>query len=682
LAGYHDQLNSSEIKRIKLLNAICLSWYFIIIFFISLDFFLEPDFWTNVMGHIFQVCVLITVQFLQHSKKYVAARISFVTVPFFQFFLFCNFIQPGELIEFFYLLLPLFALLFLDNKVLIFLYLGLSIFLFLVPPFYFEIYEADRFPHIYTFPILFIGSFLTVFYFKNANAKNERSLAEEKLKVEQDKAQIEHQSIEIKQLYEFQNHFFVNIAHELRTPLTLIKGHAINAQKLSINNEVKEKIHAVIDNSSKIEGLINDIIDVTKAENQSLKLSLKTTSVNRLIEHQFNQFKSLFTTKDINFNLSLLDIDHTIKVDLLYFERVLGNILTNAIKYTKSKGAVKITANIKDGYLTLNIIDSGIGLNVEDSIKIFNRFYQVDNDINKASGSGIGLAFCKEIIHVHNGEIFAKPNKNGGSTFTIKLKAQQQNILEPTTLNLTSTSKTTHKETILLAEDNHDMRAYIKSVLYNYNVIEATNGVEALEKLKENKVDIIVSDYMMPEMDGLELVQALKHKKNTTPIIIITARADSQSKLDILELGIDDYLTKPFIEEELLFRLKHSLINSKSRLDIHIDDPEEKASTTNNLVTLAKTIIEKNIDNTFFGVPDLVLELNMSEKTFGRKIKPLTGLTPNQFIREVKLIYVRLLIENNSCQTLAELANKVGMKNTSHLQKIYLERFGTQISLK
>jgi signal transduction histidine kinase/CheY-like chemotaxis protein/AraC-like DNA-binding protein len=488
----------------------------------------------------------------------------------------------------------------------------------------------------------------------------------------------------IKEKNEFQNHFFVNITHELRTPLTLIKGNVFGAKKMEGTTGVQEKLDAILMHSTKIENLINNIIDVTKAEANTLILNIEPYAINQVIQKQYAAFKSLFEENGINFTISLLEKDVEVEIDKLYFERVIGNILINAVKYTPKGGIVTILIKQVNSQISISVEDDGIGIGEGEEMKIFNRFYQVNNDINKANGSGIGLAFCKEVIQLTKGSLFAFQNKGGGATFSITLPMIQSNVI-------TENSKLkihfdTEKPVILLVDDNADMRAYIRSLLINYNVIEASDGLEALAVLEIQPVNALITDYMMPKMDGYELIKQVKEKEYDFPILVITARADVKSKLDVLALGIDDYLTKPFIEEELLFRLRHSLLNAQSRTTFHEEElsqlkEEDSIEPESDLIIQTRVIIEENIENPLFGVPDIVDALGLTERTLYRKVKASSGLTPNQLIREIKLLFVRNLVEQNNFTSLIQLTEKVGFKNSSHLQKLYKERFGTTISV-
>ena len=404
----------------------------------------------------------------------------------------------------------------------------------------------------------------------------------------------------------------------------------------------------------------------------------------QLLQKQYLTFKSLFEEQDINFEYVLPEKNVYVEIDKLYFERVIGNILINAAKYTPKGGHVAISITDTDDQISINIKDNGIGIALGEEEKIFNRFYQINNDINNASGSGIGLAFCKEVIQLLKGDIKALQNKEKGATFKIILPKSYPhtvNMLPKSDINID-----TEKATLLLVEDNREMREYLSSILTDYNLIEASNGEEALEILTNNPIDALITDYMMPKMDGYELIKQVKERKYSFPILVITARADIKSKLNVLALGIDDYLTKPFIEEELLYRLRHSLLNSKNRANYQKEeatlfDKEELTIPESDLIKKGRLIVEKNIANPLFGVPDLVEALNLTERTLYRKIKANSGLTPNQFIREIKLLHIRSLVEQNKFISLNQLTEQVGFKNTTHVQKIYKKRFGTNLSL-
>ncbi len=678
--GTHSALNRHGTKKVRLLNYICVSWYFVLIAKIILNLFFNLDKKQNsflaICSYFGQILVLMLVQYFQYKKRYEIARVLLISTSSIQTFIFCCFIDKGNHIEFFYIVMPLLSLLFLEKKKYHYFFLGLSIFCFSVVPELFHIYPSGTtMQSVLTMPVLFVVIFLMFNYFKNENIRNEIIL-------ESERKQIEQQSNELKEMNEFQTHFFVNITHELRTPLTLIKGNVFEAKKAVAPVDIHKKLNRILTHSNKIENLINDIIDVTKAETNTLTLSPELHLINEVIQDQFLIFKPLFEDNKINFIFSLPENDIYAEIDKLYFERVIGNILINAVKYTSKKGQVTVFIQETDTQISINVEDDGIGITLGEEEKIFNRFYQIDNDINKASGSGIGLAFCKEVIQLLRGEVIAFKNNIGGTTFSITLPKVIIDTVDakPQTANTIDVEK----PTLLLVDDNTEMREYLNSLLTDYNVIEANNGMEALGILEEQPVDALITDYMMPVMDGYELVRQVKERKYNFPILVITARADIKSKLDVLALGIDDYLTKPFVEEELIYRLRHSLLNAKNRTNYQKEDSalfqkEELAIPESDLIKKSRLIVEENIDNPLFGVPNLVEALNLTERTLYRKIKATAGLTPNQFIREIKLLHVRSLIEQDRSISISQLTKKVGLKNTSHLHKMYKERFGTNL---
>lgn len=680
--GVASNLTKSEKKLVKLLNYITIT--LVIILALKIILFFSPyrspgDSLLVCYAYFAQFFSLIFVFVFQYKERYTVARLLFFIITSFQTFIFCNYLDKGNLVELFYIVMPLLSILFLKNKGYHYFFLLLALFCCSVVPEWYGLYPT-RTESVFTIPTLYVVVFFMFSYFKNENTKNEHALEDERKQIEKDKNKIEQQSNELKQLNEFQTHFFINITHELRTPLTLIKGNVFGAKKAKSLNETQEKLDRILTNSTKIENLINDIIDVSKAETNTLTLNWELYGINQIIQKQYLAFKPLFEEKEIDFEYHVPEKNIYVDLDKLYFERVIGNVLVNAIKYTPKGGNVKISITETNNELSINIKDNGIGIALGEEEKIFNRFYQVNNDINSANGSGIGLAFCKEVVQLLKGNIKASQNNDKGTTFSITLpKAVKNNDVE---IPLTNIVIDLQKPTVLLVDDNVEMREYLSSVLTEYNIIEANNGVEALEVLKDNKIDALVTDYMMPKMNGYELIEHVKEKQYSFPILVITARADVKSKLNILALGIDDYLTKPFIEEELVYRLQNSLANAKSRTTFQQEalfTKDEIDVEDNKLIQKSKNIVEQNIGNLNFGVPDMVEALNITERTLYRKIKANSGLTPNQFIREIKLLHVRALVEQNKTVSLNQLTEKVGLKNSSHLQKLYKERFGTEL---
>lgn len=373
-----------------------------------------------------------------------------------------------------------------------------------------------------------------------------------------------------------------------------------------------------------------------------------------------------------------------------YFERALNNVILNALKYTDKNGNVTLQINEEKESITISIKDDGIGMEAEDLALIFNRFYQAKNHINKSGGSGVGLAFSKEIIENIGGKITVSSSPGKGSTFNILLpkfqNEQEENSVKAKQLTkferLEHFSSANKKTCVLIVDDSYDMRHYVKDVLKEYDCLEAEDGLEALEKIKTNAVDFIVTDYMMPKMDGLELITRLKSMHHLAPILMLTARADSQIKLSILRLGIDDYLLKPFEEEELKIRIKNAVINNKKRTQYQLDqkiDLSNKDPKDDWIESMQTYIFEQSGKNKFTQA-DIAEHFNVSISSLFRRIKSETGLSPNELITEVRLQKAKHLLESRQVHSLKHLVLEVGFKHASYFSKKYYERFGSKPS--
>lgn len=689
--GIHNDLTKNEEKLVRLLNYICVTWYSIIIFFGISDYFFEVNYLSILAGHVIQFFLLMNVQYLQYKQKYKAARILFVSASYMQFFIFCNFILPGNLIEFFYILIPLFSLLFLNDKKFHYFFLLLVIVSFTVPRYCVDIYDNKIFATPTTMPILFIAIFLLVNYFKNLNIKSEERLKNQRNEVFKDKQIIEEQKKELEEVNRFQQQFFVNVAHEIRTPLTIIKGNTskILKQKESEYEAFKKELFTIEKQTAKIQNIVNDVMDLTRLDAENFNLNTSPNLASQLVYSTFQSFTSLFENKSISFSFE----DHTnstilINMDLVFIERALNNILINALKYTDEGGKVSIELHQQIDNLIISIQDDGIGICKEDLDKIFNRFYQADNSINRAGGSGIGLSFSKEIIALHQGNIEVVSQLETGSSFIITLPiagTQEIEAIEQTENKSSSTNQkhesfNSLKTTILLVEDNKDMSLYIKDLLNDFNIIEAQNGIEALELLKLHKIDLILSDYMMPKMNGYELVSELRKLQTDIPIIILTARADLDAKINILRLGIDDYITKPFENEELILRIENSLKNHSLKKEFIVEEKILASCLENDHFILElKNYITENCTDISFGLPEICDHFALSTSSLFRKVKAASGLSPKEFIVEVKLHLARTIIETNPPSSLKELAFQLGYVNYSHFGKLYLKRFGVEL---
>lgn len=675
--GINQGTPNEEIKRIRLLNVFCICWVGFLILFASLDSVFMQNPKNNLICHglssVFVICVFV----LQYLRRYLLARFLYIISSILVYMAFANILEPNSLMEYFLILIPMLSSLFIDHKLINWGILCISFMCFYIPILYFDHYKGIALMPIPNF-ILFFSVFVIVNYFKNLNHKNEKLLEKQRNEALNAKEQIEIQQKELEDLYAFQSHFMVNLSHEIRTPLTLIKS-GTNQLRKERDESVITVINDRIDqNAEKIKHLVDNIIDIAKMNSNKLEMNRKLFHILPFALKISSSFDSIFRQKGIHFFIQKTDIDENLLVnaDKVYLERALSNLIMNAQKYCTQGDTVTIRLSADQNIFKFQIEDTGCGIPLEDLDKIFLPFYRAQNSINQAGGSGIGLSFAKEVIVLHEGSIEVSSVLHEGATFTIVLPylVSEKPLVEQASTLQSSISKQFKNAKVLLVEDNTEMQAYLKNILNPFQLSLAANGRHGLEVIQNLSPDIIITDYMMPEMDGYEFIKEAKRLGHDCPVIVLTARMDDTAKLDFLRLGIDDYLTKPFNEEELLIRIENSLNNNLSRKSAL--PATEEASLTDDLVRDSHNIILKHLDTFEFGVNDLAELMCMTERTLNRKLKALTGLSPNGFIREVKLTEAKRLLESGENISLKEITMKVGFKNSSHFSTLYEARFG------
>lgn len=673
--GADKNTNQNELKKIKLLHIFCNTWHLFTIFSFVEDYIKDQ---LILISYPIMLALVISVQLLQYYKKFNIARIVFIVSLTITAFIFSNYIYKAELLEYYFLLPFAISLIYIDSKkvnVIVFVICLLGLFL---PNLYFKHYPFSVFNN-QNVPFLFLSLFIIINYFKDLNLKNEKALEERKQ--------------ELENINNFQSQFFINISHEIRTPLTLIKGEIEQLedyeQDLPNIKNIKQGLHNEV---NKISAMVNDVLDLSKIEASNFALNLKTISITELLQKLYLSFETIFKQKNINFNLKPYTHNYFIIADSIHIERAINNIIINASKYTDTNDNVTLNIYPEDNNIIISIADTGIGISQADIDKVCNQFYQVKNHINNSGGSGIGLSFTKEIINLHHGTLHIESEVGFGSTFKIilPLKATKplnsiisiENTSENTLINTLKPIKK-REDLFLVVDDNLKMRHYIIRILnkYSYNSLQAENGIEALDILKNNTIHCIITDYMMPKMDGFNFVKSLKEQKIDIPVLMLTARHDNQSRLNIFRLGIDDYLTKPFENEELIIRIENTLKNYKKR-NLYIN--QENISTTeiedtNSWIDSVEKFISEHCSSIEFKQNDIAEYFNMSNSTLYRKIKVSKGLTPAKLITEIKLQKAREIIENNNTAiSLKQLALEVGFQHTSHFSTIYYNRFGSR----
>lgn len=553
------------------------------------------------------------------------------------------------------------------------------------------------------FLVVVFSVILIIVYRKRQNAK--RMLLSEQLK---------NKKIEAERLLELdhlKSRFFANIAHEFRTPLTLITGPVENLLEEVRNKYYKDQLTLVKKNASRLLRLINQLLDLSKLESGITKLELSKQDFISFIKGITFSFQSLADEKDIRLEIHS-DIDSRLMdFDRDKLEKIMYNLLSNAFKFTPQLGKIsvvldKIKKEEKD-WMRVKISDTGVGIPGKDLPMIFNRFYQSDNaQTRNVEGSGIGLALTKELVELHGGEIMAE-SVLGISTsiyFTLPIKNQETveiSFTEETNLVISEIDDLIvnaplserpeallgmieKSEIVLVIEDNAEVRNFIRSSLSGaYQILEASNGDEGLLIAKEQVPDIIISDVMMPGKDGYETCRLLKQDEKTShiPVILLTAKSGIESKLEGLETGADDYLSKPFNTRELLVRIKNLLTSRKKLrekyLDIVLENKanEKVAPIEDAFLTRIREIVESHLDDELFSIEDLSREVGMSRTQVHRKLKALTNQSASQFMRMVRLHHAKSLLKKGR-YNVSEVAYKVGFNSSTYFSTCYAEFYG------
>ena len=512
------------------------------------------------------------------------------------------------------------------------------------------------------------------------------------------------------EVYNMKQDFFTNISHEIRTPVTLILSSInklIKNDDLS-DNQQQNPFGTIKKNGEYLLNLVNELLDYRKLEHHQIKLKVFKSDWVKFSQEIYLSFKEFAYQKDIKLEFESSSPTIELWFDKNQMEKVLYNLFSNALKFTNTGGSIKLTITQTDNEVQLELVDEGIGISKKHLSKIFNRFYQANKTkSDNGAGFGLGLTISNEIIKLHQGDISVKSKKGAGSTFTITLKKgnsfyHESEISESETndelienyftsepikikeIILESSSFKSKEQTLLIVEDNIDIANYIDELLSDeFTILRASNGKQGLDMALEKSPDLIISDVMMPIMDGIELTNTLKTNVNTShiPIILLTARASFTHKMEGYETGADDYVTKPFNESLLRARIKNIL---KNRSLLH-----EKfySEDTNNIGDFIKNkidqefienlglLIEKNIDSENLSVVFVAQELGMSHSVLYKKLKIITGLSLVEYLRDYRLKKAKELLKTNQF-SIAEVCFKVGYSDRKYFSKLFKERFG------
>ncbi|TFF38524.1 hybrid sensor histidine kinase/response regulator transcription factor [Mucilaginibacter psychrotolerans] len=533
----------------------------------------------------------------------------------------------------------------------------------------------------------------------------EKEKQEAKLIIEQERQEIKR----MQELDQLKTKFLTNVSHEFRTPLSLIMA-PVDKMLTRAGPEQHQQLNMIRKNARRLLNLVNQLLDFRKMEVQELKLHSRPGDIIRFISEVSLSFTDIAEEKKIDFVFDTTVESLFTSFDHDKIERILFNLISNAFKFTSAGGKVSVLLNVEKGACSgacveIKVIDTGIGIPLEKQNKIFERFFQHDipeSMINQ--GSGIGLAITREFVKMHGGEIAVESEPDRGSSFIIKLpvaisadkqivtladeEADSENLADVPHHESKATPKQEHTNkmpVVLLVEDNDDFRFYLKDNLKDiFFLIEASNGREGWQKALSQHPDIIVSDISMPEMSGIELCQKLKNDKRTShiPVVLLTALTGEAEQVKGLEIGANEYMTKPFNFEILISKIKNILTlrdtykrTYKKQMDVQLQETPLQNEDEKLLRSIVE-YIELNIANDSLSVEELSRQMNMSRGSLYNKVLMLTGKSPIEFIRAIRLKKAVYLLEHSQ-MTISQICYEVGFNTPKYFTKLFKEEYNT-----
>lgn len=563
--------------------------------------------------------------------------------------------------------------------------------------------EIEILPPFYKSPLAYITYivFLSILLFYLVKSYDRRIKLQASLAYEQKHLQ------DVEMLNQSKLRFFTNISHEFRTPLTVIMGQLNSLiNKPGFTSDVYDMILSAYRNSSQLKELISELLDFRKQEQGHMTISPSKQNIVEFVKENFILFEEYAKTKDISFTFESTIEELDVWYDARQLQKVINNLLSNAFKYTPSGGVIGLSIHHNESECCILVSDNGEGIKKEDLDRIFERFYQVEGQ--DYPGSGIGLALSKGITELHKGKLEVESVFGEGSLFKITLPlgcnhftpdqinsgtvkdtidGQTTKRIKEFTLKQSDSSvihKAPSDTRILIVEDNEDLRNMLVSIFTPFYItISASDGQIGLEKVYEEKPDIILSDIVMPNMTGIELCKAVKSDINIChiPFVLLTAKTSIDHTLEGLGIGADDYITKPFDVEVLLSRCNNLIAGRRLLLQVFSKQPEMEIlqlasnSLDKQLIEQAIDIVERNLDNLDFSIYDFSRQMAMSRTNLFTKIKALTGQTPNAFITTIRLKKAAYLLKNRLDLNISEISVITGFSTSHYFSKCFKDAY-------
>lgn len=524
-------------------------------------------------------------------------------------------------------------------------------------------------------------------------------------KLHQELRRQEFETHHLREVEKIKSRFFTNLSHEFRTPLLLIKGPLEQLIEGKAKGNLLEYYQMIKRNADRLHNLIDQLLELSQLEAENIPLNAQSQNIVSIVRNCLNNFIPLAHQKNIELNFNSIYDDITISVDKDKLEKIINNLLSNAFKFTPQYGEIsveiKTDINEQSGTLKIIVSDTGVGISEEHLPRIFDRFYQIEESENKSNGFGIGLALVKELISIHQWDIKVKSKIGEGTEFSIIIPLTNEEYNKIISVNIDElivednliadvseekeiSSNEKEKSSILFIDDSEDIRQYISLLLKPlFNLFVCSNAKDGIETAINHSPDLIISDVMMPEMDGNEFCRIIKTDFRTShiPVILLTVKATLDSKIEGLETGADDYIVKPFESEELLARIKNlieqrKILREKFSKEIYIKpDTLVPNILDKEFIQKVTEAIEKKIYDFNFDSEKLAQEVGVSRSQLNRKIKALTGQGPGEYIRSIKLKKAAQMILENKFG-ITQIALEIGFASPAHFTKAFKKHFG------
>jgi signal transduction histidine kinase/DNA-binding response OmpR family regulator len=497
-----------------------------------------------------------------------------------------------------------------------------------------------------------------------------------------------HQKKRIKEeLEKAKSSFFSNIAHEFKTPLSLVIAPLEDLVEKAETPEEKEKLALASRNAHHVLNLINQLMDVAKLEDKRMPFHAAYGNLVEFLESIIQNMQHFASQKNMKLHFESSEQELYIHFDKDKMQKVFENLLSNAVKYSPVRSKADVFLNTEDDTVRITVKDYGNGIPEDELKNIFDKFYRASNsDKQSAAGTGIGLSLAREFVEMHGGEITVESEVNRGSVFTIWLPLNKEPLTQEQNISLFSDDEPVE---ILLVEDNAEISSYISSHLLQQGMVckVATNGLQGMHYAINHVPDVIISDVMMPEMNGIEMTRKLKQHAVTShiPVIMLSAKSSLDSKLEGLEAEADVYLSKPFVMKELMMHIKNFVSLKEKIRQQFSSQPLEKNQTElkNNLLQHKDPFIQQiiaivleNIDNEAFSIEDLSSKLALSRTQVHRKVKAVVGLSASVLVRNIRLEKAFEFLKNKQ-GNVSEIAYKTGFNSASYFSTCFAEYFGT-----